>query len=43
MDLQKDSMALGVDVSKRTLDCATYPVSGVWQHARDRAGIAALV
>lgn len=40
---QKDSMVLGVDVSKQTLDCATYPASGAWQYARDRAGIAALV
>ena len=43
MDMQKESLVLGVDVSKQTLDCATWPVTSDWQHARDAAGIAALV
>jgi len=27
---QKESVVLGADVSKQTLDCAAYPVSDGW-------------
>jgi transposase len=36
-------LVLGVDVSKARLDCATWPPTSVWQHARDADGIAQLV
>lgn len=43
MSGQKESLYLGVDVSKQRLDCATWPVKAVWSHPHDRDGIAALV
>lgn len=43
MEASKESPVLGVDVSKQQLDCATWPATRAWQHARDSAGIAALV
>lgn len=40
---QTEAVVVGVDVSKATLDCATWPASEVWQHPRDATGIAGLV
>jgi transposase len=42
METAKQGLVLGVDVSKQTLDCATWPASSGWQEARDAAGIAKL-
>lgn len=43
MNTQSESMVMGVDVSKRMLDCATWPTTAAWQHGREAAGIAQLV
>lgn len=43
MEQVNESLVLGVDVSKRMLDCATWPTTQVWQHPRDAEGITALV
>lgn len=43
MTEQQEHLVLGVDVSKRHLDCATWPATETWRHAYDPAGMAALV
>lgn len=43
MTEQQEQLVLGVDVSKRHLDCATWPSSEVWRHEYDDTGMAALV
>lgn len=43
MTEQQEQLVLGVDVSKRHLDCATWPMTEVWRHAYDPAGMADLV
>jgi transposase len=43
METQEQRLVLGVDVSKQTLDCGTWPATSGWQEGRDAAGIARLV
>jgi transposase len=43
MTEQREQLVLGVDVSKRYLDCATWPETETWRHAYDPVGMAELV
>lgn len=41
MELQE--VVLGIDVSKQSLDCATWPKTQVWRHPHDGTGMTAVV
>lgn len=41
--MEQQNVVIGVDVSKEYLDCATWPVTETWRHARDPNGIVELV
>ncbi|MCH9828293.1 MAG: IS110 family transposase [Gammaproteobacteria bacterium] len=43
MEKQDKELVLGIDVSKQSLDCATWPTTRASKYARDVEGIAALV